>query len=186
MISDKSVSLPSPRGSCAPCNPDKGFDYYYEADVLGNPQLPESIRFVLALFPELFGTAEGVKVQQWCKSQGWTLIWSLGPNFGTDTVNRPDSYAANNRMLDPGTLESVPNVTASSGALAKFANIWTTIATARKAPARPSNTTFARWWGDLEAMTGDELRVQPLTATSCAKPDDCVGVSSKHGCICYR
>lgn len=38
------------------------FDYYYEADIAGNVQFPEGVQFILASFPTLFGTPDGIKV----------------------------------------------------------------------------------------------------------------------------
>merc|ERR1712100_915220 len=37
---------------------------YWESNIVGNPRLPEGVKFLIAQFPVLFGTSAGRRVQQ--------------------------------------------------------------------------------------------------------------------------
>eukprot|EP00966_Prymnesium_polylepis_P109308 2530311-Prymnesium_polylepis.1 len=51
---------------------------YYEANIVGNPSLPDGVRFLAASFSTLFGTDNGKAIQALCKTYGWPLVWYLG------------------------------------------------------------------------------------------------------------
>jgi len=49
---------------------------YLEANIVGNPSLPDSVNFLVASFPKLFGTHAGQQVQQLSAVRGWPLVWA--------------------------------------------------------------------------------------------------------------
>jgi hypothetical protein len=53
-----------------PMNDYNLFDYYYEADLAGNPPFPDAVKFVVASVPGLFGSALGEQVRGWCADHG--------------------------------------------------------------------------------------------------------------------
>ena len=67
---------------------------YFEADIVATVPYPTGVKMILATFPALFGTAAGARLQAWCASQGWVLVWALGPNVrDTDGVHIPAPHA---------------------------------------------------------------------------------------------
>ena len=117
---------------------------------------------------------------------------SLGANYGTNIIDRPPSYAANNRLLDPRSLSNT-TATASAPSLTAFSSLWTEAAAARAGspPGVLTNATFATWWDRLATASDGELRVQPVRAGVCGTAghdgEGCVGIADKlGGCVCYR
>ena len=53
------------------------FDYYFEAQLLGNPRFDQgAVKMVVADFAVNFGTDSGDSIKTWCADRGWPLIWS--------------------------------------------------------------------------------------------------------------
>lgn len=61
---------------------DDHMDFYIEAAIIGTPRFSEGVHFVIAAFPDIFGTGVGRAVQEWCMQHGWVLVWALGKNLG--------------------------------------------------------------------------------------------------------
>jgi hypothetical protein len=55
-----------------------------EANLAGSPPLPEGVHAIIANFDQLFGTATGLELQQWCANSSWVLLWALDPTGGAD------------------------------------------------------------------------------------------------------
>jgi hypothetical protein len=161
---------------------------YWEADLAGNPRFPDAVKFVIATVPELFGTAEGAKVQQWCQKWKWPLIWSFGTNPSGSTYH-PPSWRAKSRVLDPTVLiESTASANMSSAMLQQavhnFETTWQT-ATQKRAAHGATTADFNTWWTALEDGMGKPLQVEPIFAAACADPDMCIGVNAEGKCVCY-
>jgi hypothetical protein len=103
--------------------------------------------------------------------------------------------AGNERLLDPTT--PTLNATVPAGAADSFNALWSEVSLAREARradavasgrkgARPhlratSLSTSASW----SSLSASQLRVAPVTATSCGSVDTCVGYAEATGaCIC--
>ena len=54
-----------------------------QADVLANVTFSAGVKFMLADYVSLFGTAEGALLQHWAHKEGWPLLWTLGYPHGT-------------------------------------------------------------------------------------------------------
>merc|ERR1712070_1011450 len=83
---------------------------YWESNIVGNPRLPEGVKFLIAQFPALFGTSAGRRVQQLADHYGWLLVWALG-NGGSSTKPKPGSKPGNQRLLDPRSATLRTNAT---------------------------------------------------------------------------
>jgi hypothetical protein len=190
------------------------FDFYFEANLLGNPRFPSHVRFVIATLASLFGAREGDQVRQWCWNNGWPLVWSLGANPGKDQQFHPAAWAADKRLLDPGVLLASPASHNFSRAVlaeqnGRFRELWGNAALTRsEGGGKVSNTTAAGWWRDLLAAPRSpppggssvslaSLRIRPLTAEECSGgAATCVGVlytelpqtdprTQPPPCVCY-
>merc|ERR1712137_1360168 len=40
---------------------------YWESNIVGNVFYPDGVKFIIASFPQLFGTEEGARTQRWCE-----------------------------------------------------------------------------------------------------------------------
>eukprot|EP00039_Didymoeca_costata_P015210 m.254668 g.254668 ORF g.254668 m.254668 type:complete len:508 (+) comp16176_c0_seq1:191-1714(+) len=156
------------------------FDYYFEADLVGNPWLPESIKFVMASVPELFGTSLGQEIRNWCQQKKWVLVWALGMNAGKQHLR---SFKGNQRLLDPATVTNVVNASIA-GSLSQFDSVWNEALGVRNY-SQPSNETIAAWYEKASSIVGPGGCVQPLNGNSCEKPDMCVGTNDNNECVCY-
>jgi hypothetical protein len=99
---DIGLSLPFPLHNVSLA--EMGFFYYLEANLLASPPLPTSASYVLAAFPKLFGSSEGLRVVRWAAAKGWPLAWGLGASLNRGVAYPPNlnaSWAANGRLWDP-------------------------------------------------------------------------------------
>merc|ERR1712187_3485 len=104
----------------------QGIKKYYEANILGNPQYPDGIRFLVAVFGNHFGAASGLKLQEWADKWNWPLVWALGDVNGGGGGHRrrkatadadSTSFPGNQRILDPSLKRSAEiNATYPAGA----------------------------------------------------------------------
>eukprot|EP01043_Picozoa_sp_COSAG02_P031550 COSAG02_NODE_2065_length_9961_cov_37.811397_4_plen_300_part_00 len=104
---------------------------YWEANIAGAPYFPAGIKMLVGSFAKLFGTADGRRLQAWCKKEGWVLAWGLGAAGGNDTTDPRDPqtmvapYA--NRTLDLQVLPhtaAMHNMTVSSQDHDVFERVW--------------------------------------------------------------
>ena len=58
----------------ATLNPSTLQYHYWEAHLIGAPLFPADVKFVLGVFPDLFGTAAGLLLRQWCACWGRTNL----------------------------------------------------------------------------------------------------------------
>lgn len=163
------------------------FDYYYEAQLLGNPRYDGGIKMVVADFKINFGTTNGDKIRRWCAEQGWPLIWS------SSTLPRAKSgpWPAQGRVLDATVTNSSAfhNLsTPVSQAKAMHVGMWAKVRAGRDKNVA-STKKFLEWWVELVDATPVALRPAPLMAGDCARPHDCIGVTPtvtpKRACVCY-
>lgn len=85
----------------------------------------------------------------------------------------------NRRFADP-SIVNVSNATMSSAGAQQFQSVWNEAKELRQ--LRPiTEDDLLNWWESLS----EQLHVAPVSATSCARPHHCVGVTlSGHDCIC--
>ena len=162
---------------------------YWEADIVGSVAYPHGIKMVVATFRSLFGTNFGQRVQEWCKRQGWVLVWALGsnteeqmgPGGGGDSKYAVD--ARSTRILDPivfGETSAAHN-TSLSPALQQFQALWRLVATNKN-----ENTTSAEYRAWFDELPREPGLVRALLAGECSDASACVGTSSTGECICYQ
>ena len=70
---------------------------YIEADVAGTLTFPGSVRLIIGSFGELFGSEDGERLQSWCRTNQWPLVWALGAQNGA-------SFRGLDRVFDVPTL----------------------------------------------------------------------------------
>lgn len=87
----------------------------------------------------------------------------------------------NRRFADP-SIVNVSNATISSAAAQQFRTVWNEAKKLRQ--VRPiTDDDLSKWWESLS----EQVQVAPVSATSCAQPHHCVGVTlSGHDCICKQ
>ena len=110
--------------------------------------LPHGIKFLIASFPEAFGTADGRLVQKWCVDNGWVLVWALGSGqVGSShhSFTNGAFYSYNHRAVDPDVIKALgtaTNATAvSSASKSKFDALWTEVARLRNTTAAGHGAT---------------------------------------------
>jgi hypothetical protein len=158
-----------------------GMGRYWEANILGNPRLPEGVRFLIGNFGAIFGTVDGERLQELCRSRGWPLVWALGTyNRGvvTTTLLLP---TGNERLLDP-QIASSTNATLAAGASDQFAKIWSEVKTSRELVKNVPTPVLAAFWHRLKSV---QTRVAPLSSSSCEDVENCIGTETASGrCVC--
>merc|ERR1712093_826245 len=107
---------------------------YYEANILGNPRLPDGVSFLIGNFHTLFGTDAGREMQLLADHYSWPLVWGFAanpPHFGlqNERESSPNamntSFPGNQRILDPEVLASQAlNYTMGAGAKDVFLEVW--------------------------------------------------------------
>eukprot|EP00931_Biecheleriopsis_adriatica_P057806 TRINITY_DN34314_c0_g1_i1.p1 TRINITY_DN34314_c0_g1~~TRINITY_DN34314_c0_g1_i1.p1 ORF type:complete len:465 (-),score=83.94 TRINITY_DN34314_c0_g1_i1:26-1420(-) len=171
------------------------FVHYIEALPAGEIRFPEHIKFVIASFPSLFGTAVGERLRAWCRRQSWMLIWSLGLNVGLSTEgmplfwkikDAPGTFASNNRLVDALVVKhTTVNVSVETSDEVAFNSSWQQSAAARA--AGNGSVEPAAWgetWTRLRAQVSADLRVFPLRAGGCEDIENCMGISETGHCLC--
>eukprot|EP01043_Picozoa_sp_COSAG02_P060909 COSAG02_NODE_8062_length_2727_cov_1.852740_2_plen_540_part_00 len=173
----------------------RAFDYYFEAQLLGNPQYDGGIKMIIADFEVNFGTRNGDKIRNWCAKRGWPLVWSSStlsrPESPMDPVNSHGQWQAQGRVLDAVvTTSRVFHNLSSEVDRAKPAHAatWAKVKTAR-ADNATGVAKFLGWWKQLVDQTPEALRPAPLMPGDCARPHDCIGVTltatATRDCVCY-
>ena len=160
----------------------------------GNPRIPDSVKFIIASFPQIFGTREAQVLRTWCMAREISLVWSLGPNLpifrnGTQPPP-PSSWNASRRVLDPEVTNKISlgkNITISPSSLNAFETLWRKTEAERSrhlAPIKPKK--FLAFWMALEEQMDPDLFIEPLRAHSCSSPDICIGLNRRNQCVCYK
>ena len=90
---------------------------------------------VVGTFPSLFGTTDGTRLQSWCLSHGWVLLWALGPNTGS-----------NQSMGYNGTFLADARKTRAVDPIVAFSRSPATINGTAAAAAAATATAFAALW----------------------------------------
>ena len=168
--------------SGADFQPATSDENFWEAEVL-SPKFPADVKMILALFggPEgLFGTAEGALLRNWCKAQGWALVWALGPaEPGRNLPVNP----SNQRLLDP---EASGSAGANLSLPVQRARASTAVAWQALSAGRPRDFPTVRGeWQKLRGELDPRYRLEPLYGLSCADVD-CIGIVEGSGdCVCY-
>lgn len=155
-------------------------NYYFEANILMNPRLPEGVSLIIGDFGALFATDEGIALQALAQQRGWPLAWSRG--FLKAGFFSKGDIPGNGRVLDPmvGKNQSF-NATFPTHAEQSFADLWSNV-TASRSQRQPTQDQLEKWWGTFAST---QLQVAPVSAYSCADPDSCVVVDANtNQCIC--
>ena len=114
---------------------------YWEANIAGAPYFPVGIKMLVGSFAKLFGTADGRRLQAWCKKEGWVLAWGLGAAGGKDADTDPHHHFDSqtlaapyaNRTLDLQVLPhtaAIHNMTVSALDREAFEHLWNEVARA--------------------------------------------------------
>ena len=154
--------------------------HYMEADLMGNPRLEGGVSFVIGAFAELFGTPLGSELQRLACRHAWPLFWALGDGGDKHAL----VYRGNQRLLDPLVTRAIDrlNVTLPTGASRDFNRVWSEVEHARGRASVPVQQ-YVRWWAELAA---EQIRVAPITATSCAVDVECIATQVSNGqCVCF-
>ncbi|CAE7776661.1 clpC, partial [Symbiodinium sp. CCMP2456] len=160
------------------------FVHYFEVLPAARLSFPDHIKFVIASFPSLFGTARGERVRAWCRRYGWTLLWSLGLNLGFttdygmphfwDVKNQSGPFRSRSRLLDPETIGQGVNATRSG--FDAFAEAWAAVVSLRT-ERRLKPQDWEHLWTALASSMSAASRLFPLRASSCADIEHCLGVT---------
>jgi hypothetical protein len=160
---------------------------YWEANLVGNPQFPADVRFLLPLFGSLWGTQSGDLARKLADKHRWPLVWALG-DATNGTAGRHASHsmpsAANGRLLDPLVRATARlNVSLPAQSSAVFSRVWGEAAALRqRVGGQPSVESVRGWWRQLLPAT---VRLAPTSAVACADADRCIGVDvAALRCVC--
>ena len=181
---------------------------YWEANIIGNPQFPEAVSFLLPVFGALFGTASGTLVRRLADKHGWPVVWALGdatngsvsyvtahvpshdpspgPSYDPRLAIARPAAANNGRLLDATTSAAAAlNATLPPGSVSVFERVWADAVRERQSlGGEPSPERVRAWWARLLPATE---RLAPLSAASCTDVDSCIGVSVRdESCVCVR
>eukprot|EP00729_Bicosta_minor_P005973 gene5973-9694_t len=160
---------------------------YIEADVAGVASFPGGVQLILASFPALFGTPDGVQLQQWCGIHGAD---AKTPGMGSN------SFEGMLRLLDPVALAlTTLNRSFTVPQVQHFNSVWRNAATIRTETGAPPHTALSAadtdaLWGALAAGLGPTLTVQPPLVRACAADMvyrsgfNCIGVDVNLDCVC--
>jgi len=159
---------------------------YLEANIVGNPSLPDSVNFLVASFPKLFGTHAGQQVQQLSAVRGWPLVWAFGDGLPELDAGGADDevFFGNRRILDPmvhtsNLLKGSINATMLPDASDLFSRLWHQVSYSR---GTATHVEWESWW---TTIAFEQTRVAPLTALSCSDLTMCLMVDASSGeCIC--
>lgn len=181
---------------------------FLEADVVANITYATGVKFLLADFPTLFGSAHGAQLQAWAAENGWALVWSLGwreGNWGADGFpggNGTDSE--DRRLLDLSFLTGNTTATTIGANLSAldaaagrtFMEKWAAVSTVRRELTPPAKKgqppSDPMRWAEVWTTIATACRaasLHPLSAASCSDIDRCIGVTSGDGggdCVCYN
>ena len=173
--------------------PVTGEDFVRYFEVLPTAKVQfADVKFVIADFPSLFGTARGVRVRSWCQRNGWLLLWSLGLNVGFstdhgmphfwDVFNMTGPFKNKQRLIDPYFLRLDPwRMSISTSDLDTFNASWWLLKRKRRISSLQPSDFHLAWTAMLANLSAD-LQIAPVRAY-CHDLDGCVGVT-RHGCLC--
>ena len=174
---------------------------HWEAHIIGAPLFPSGVKFLIGVFPDLFGTPAGQELQAWAGRWGWSLVWALGPNLPSDNLDfygslNQTQFAGNHRFVDPKVLASPNNTMQKNFTVAPtvgdgFDAVWATVEVARRRAGASgeelSPAQWAGWWEEMLAPEGAHaLDVQPLRPRRCASAERCIGTNALGDCLCYN
>lgn len=156
---------------------------YWESNVLGNPRLEGGVKFLIGNFPTLFGTDDGRQLQRLADHYSWPLFWAFGyGSASSHSHGHSGPLLGNERLIDPEMASKVTNVTVPTDSISRFDEIWATASQARKLDSNITADQFAQWWS---ALKDTQVRVAPVSASSCSNFDGCVGTVVGSGdCVC--
>lgn len=178
--------------------PNLTVNEYWEANIVGNPRLSQSVQFIIGGFASLFGTSTGRKLQTVANHFSWPLVWALGDGLPSD--DRPHGLfpygpsgghhpsfgtpsPGNQRVLDPANAALYTNATTSKSVADCFEAIWSLAEEARAKGIITQKQIF-QWWEQLKMV---QTRVAPLTSQSCSTPGRCIGTNVQtNECICKK
>jgi len=104
-----------------------------------------------------------------------------GPHPPQGPSQPSQKQTLNRRFADP-SIVNVSNATISSAAAQQFQTVWNEAKKLRQ--VRPiTDDDLSKWWESLS----EQVQVAPVSATSCAQPHHCIGVTlSGHDCMCKQ
>jgi hypothetical protein len=141
---------------------------------------PEGVKFLIAPFRSLFGTALGATIRSWCASYGWALVWVV-ENGATCLDPR--------RLLDPVVLNSTTlNVTLPGAFPTVLDALWQQ-ANSTQATTWPAADYLTAWEGLVNGSVAgvDQALLWAFGVRDCEDYDNCIGVVDATGdCACYH
>ena len=183
--------------------PATSIENFWEAEVLSpmygsGDRSAGDIKMILGLFDELWGTAAGEQLREWCKASGWALVWALGNGWPSPAeCGGVADNPSNQRFLDPDTTGtagwnlSLPIAAGRAAAAAA----WAQFSPPNKRPTG-NYTALKQAWSELRSALPNVFLVEPLYGLSCADVD-CIGIIAGSGdevapgihsgdCVCYK
>jgi hypothetical protein len=183
---------------------------YFEADIAGSVFLPQGVKFVIGRYSDLFGTPDGILLQQWCVKNGWSLLWA--PGFNCDAIanatvcanathhdlNENTLTSGVHRLVDPivqlnNSHSRRLNISTSEGTAEVFSKHWDEVAKSISGNRSlvPSSVMSQAWrksWQVLVTGLPSTFGVRALAAYRCGDSDRCVGtvLGGTHDCVCYN
>jgi len=147
---------------------------YWESNLLGNPRLPSSVKFLVGNVATLFGTADGRRLQLLAERRGWPLFWGMAAVMNAKMEIW--SFPGQRRFADPmvGQLNA-------TGDEKQFQLSWTQVLDLRSTRNMTNGDLDALW----EQLSKSQLLVEPLKASNPC-PDHCVARSLAGPCVCLQ
>lgn len=185
---------PAPEHYVFPIQLFRGLSQYWEANVIGHLQYPSDVKFIIAKFVDLFGTPDGARLQYWCVSRGWALVWALGAghSLGDRYIAEKHSgarHGLNDRLIDPLVALLLPvKVNASvpdrRAVVASFNSLWQRGKTMGQVRRKQ---VWLALWAEFREQMPPSFAVRPLRAGDCEDSTRCIGTTFERGrpCVCY-
>eukprot|EP01102_Stenamoeba_stenopodia_P020288 TRINITY_DN784_c0_g1_i6.p1 TRINITY_DN784_c0_g1~~TRINITY_DN784_c0_g1_i6.p1 ORF type:complete len:328 (+),score=43.10 TRINITY_DN784_c0_g1_i6:411-1394(+) len=160
---------------------------FYEGDIAGSITFPEAVFYVQVNMPGVFGTETGRRVQEWCKSNNWPLVWSAGY-----LSNSSYRFSLDDMFLDPVIAPVTTNISGNVSSVV-FDDAWESVSSYVASLSESEwsqllnngtywDSIFTRVYQTLEHPT---LRVAYPKIDSCVDDSDCfVQVADSGVCIC--
>ncbi|CAE7468245.1 unnamed protein product [Symbiodinium natans] len=154
---------------------------YLEANLLGNPPLPDSVKYLIGNFQVVFGTPEGRALQRLAADRSWPLFWAVGSYVPAQPEKMVKmTMASNRRFADPANAGNFTDAALPAGAVAAFEEVWAKVEEERSSRNLTEADVAEAW----SLLAPQQVRVAPLTAEACG--DHCVALDVRGACVCRK
>ncbi|CAL1133619.1 unnamed protein product [Cladocopium goreaui] len=147
---------------------------YLEANILGNPRLPSSVKFLIGNVATLFGTVDGRRLQLLAQRWGWPLFWGMAGVLTQKSKMLIESFPGQRRFGDP-----VVGQLNATGSEEHFRELWMQVEHLRSTRNVTNADLDALW----QQLSESQLLVEPLKASNPC-PDHCVARALSGPCVC--